>query len=74
MSDEEYDYVEDLAEAYESGASHGSGGGRTRPKKRARATTVGTKHEGGNAWGSTHKLCPKSCIKKCCSAKVPIKI
>jgi len=69
MSDEDYDYAEDLAEAYESGGSRGSGGGsRTKAKKKARPTTVGTKHEGGRAWGTTQKLCPKGCAKKCCAA------
>jgi len=75
MSDEDYDYAEDLAEDYESGASRGSGGaGGSRPKKKARPTTVGTKHEGGRAWGTTQKMCPKGCAKKCCSVKVPAKI
>ena len=73
MSYEEYDYAEDLAEAYESGGSRSSGGSRTKAKKKARPTTVGTKHEGGRAWGTTQKMCPKSCAKKCCAAKAVAK-
>jgi hypothetical protein len=73
MSDEEYDYAEDLAEAYESGSSRSSGGSGAKAKKKTRPTTVGTKHEGGRAWGTTQKVCPKSCAKTCCVAKVPVK-
>jgi hypothetical protein len=67
------DYAEDLAEAYESGGSRSSGGGRPKTKKRAKPTTVGTKHEGGRAWGVTQKVCPKGCGKKCCCAGTPAK-
>ena len=70
MSDDEYDYAEELAEAYESGSSRSSRGGGK--KKRAKPTTVGTKHEGGRAWGTTQKVCPKGCVKKCCATN-PVK-
>ena len=74
MSHEEY--AENLAEAYESGGSRlsGAGGSRPKAKKRAKPTTVGIRHEGGRAWGTTEKRCAKGCSKRCCSMGNLVKI
>jgi hypothetical protein len=75
MSDEEENYYDDLAEAWEShGRSSGyGGGGGGGAKKRAKPTTVGKKRVGGaQAWGSSDKVCLKTCAKKCCSGAANI--
>ena len=65
MSDEDESYYDDLAEAWDQRGSYGGGGGA---KKKAKPTTVGKKRVGGaQAWGSSDKVCPKTCAKKCCS-------
>jgi hypothetical protein len=68
MSDEDESYYDDLAEAWDQRGSYGGGGGS---KKKAKPTTVGKKRVGGaQAWGSSDKVCPKTCAKKCCSGGV----
>jgi hypothetical protein len=62
---------EDIAELYEGAPWSGTGGGSIAPrekkrKHKAKPTTVGKIHVGGNAWGTTDKQCPKGCSKKCC--------
>ena len=76
MSDEDESYYDDLAEAWgeRSGSSYGNGGGGGGgSKKKAKPTTVGKKRVGGaQAWGSSDKVCPKTCTKKCCSGPANI--
>jgi len=73
-SDDE-SYYDDIAEAWgeRSGGSGGfggggGGGGAKKVKKKAKPTTVGKQRVGGTqAWGSSDKVCAKSCTMKCCS-------
>ena len=70
--EEDESYYDNLAEAWDErsgGGSGGSGGGGGNgAKKKAKPTTVGKKRVGGaQAWGSSDKVCPNSCTKKCCS-------
>jgi len=71
MSDEDESYYDDLAEVWDersgSGSGYGGGGGGG-AKKKAKPTTVGKRRIGSvQAWGSSDKVCPKTCAKKCCS-------
>ncbi len=73
MSDEDESYYDDLAEAWGERGSYGNGGGGGGSKKKAKPTTVGKKRVGGaQAWGSSDKICPKTCAKKCCSGPANI--
>jgi hypothetical protein len=65
--DESYD--DDIAEAWgERSGGGGGGGGAKKVKKKAKPTTVGKQRVGGTqAWGSSDKVCAKSCTMKCCS-------
>ena len=71
--EDDENYYDDLAKAwdersgYERSGGGGSGGGGG-AKKKAKPTTVGKRRVGGTqAWGSSDKVCPNSCTKKCCS-------
>ena len=72
-SDDE-SYYDDIAEAWgersggSGGFGGGGGGGAKKVKKKAKPTTVGKQRVGGTqAWGSSDKVCAKSCTMKCCS-------
>lgn len=65
-------YYDDIAEAWgerSGGVGRGGGGGGAKKvKKKAKPTTVGKQRVGGTqAWGSSDKVCVKSCTMKCCS-------
>ena len=69
MSDysDEDSYYDDIAEAWGGVPGVGGGGGK-KVKKKAKPTTVGKQRVGGTqAWGSSDKVCAKSCTMKCCS-------
>jgi len=69
MSEEDESYYDDLAELWDERGSYGGGGGGA--KKKAKPTTVGKRRIGSaQAWGSSDKVCPKTCAKKCCSGGV----
>ena len=66
-SDDE-SYYDDIAEAWGERSGGGGGGGAKKVKKKAKPTTVGKQRVGGTqAWGSSDKVCAKSCMMKCCS-------
>ena len=69
--EDDENYYDDLAEAWDERSGYersGSGGGSSGSKKKAKPTTVGKRRVGGaQAWGSSDKVCPNSCTKKCCS-------
>jgi len=71
-SDDE-SYYDDIAEAWDGvpgvgRGGGGGGGGAKKVKKKAKPTTVGKQRVGGTqAWGSSDKVCSKSCTMKCCS-------
>ena len=70
MSDysDEDNYYDDIAEAWGERSGGGGGGGAKKVKKKAKPTTVGKQRVGGTqAWGSSDKVCAKSCTMKCCS-------
>ena len=69
MSSGDEFYYDDLAEEWEArGSRGGGGGGGSASKKKALPTTVGRQRVGGtHTWGTTDKVCPKGCTKKCCS-------
>ena len=59
----DYDEADAIAEAYEGGYIGGCTGGGKRPRVKQ---TVGRQRNGGVAWGTTKRVCPKGCAKKCC--------
>jgi len=73
--EDDENYYDDLAKAWDersgyerSGGGSGGSGGGSGAKKKAKPTTVGKRRVGGTqAWGSSDKVCPNSCTKKCCS-------
>ena len=70
MSSGDEFYYDDLAEEWEARGSRGGGGGggAASKKKKAPPTTVGRQRVGGtHTWGTTDKVCPKGCTKKCCN-------
>ena len=68
MSETEEIYYDYLAEEWEGTGRMQGGGGKK--KKKSGTTTVGRQRIGGSqAWSTTEQLCPKGCMKKCCSKK-----